>query len=87
MKNETKEQPQIQSVEKGINEGRIVFSAHKDAPDYCKVDEIREEEKYIGQGYYSNLTIVVYRGYKDGKFIFEMGASIDVTVIYKQDEP
>lgn len=72
----------IKSVEKGWGEASTFFSINPNCSENTRVDEIKEEGKQVS----SDLMINVFRGYKDGKLIFEMGASIDVTVSF-QHEP
>ena len=75
----------IKSVEKGWGEGSTFFSTSEKLQESssCKVDEIKEEVRHIGIGEYCSLSHTVYRGYKNGRMVFEMGASIDVTVTYE----
>jgi hypothetical protein len=68
----------IKAVEKGWGENSTFFSTGKGISETLRVDEIKEESKQIS----SDCIINVYRGYKDGKLVFEMGASIDVTVSF-----
>ena len=68
----------IKSVEKGWGEASTFFSTAQTVSETYRVDEIKEEQKQVG----NNILINVYRGYKDGKLFFEMGASIDVTVAF-----
>ena len=68
----------IKSVEKGWGEGSIFFSVDSKVGEIYRVDEIKEEKKQVS----SDLMINVYRGYKDGNLVFEMGDSIDVTVVF-----
>ena len=69
----------IKSVEKGYGENSIIFSISKRYSEQYRVDEIKEEQEQVSQ----NGIFNVYRGYKNGKLVFEMGATIDVTVIYE----
>ena len=69
----------IKSVEKGWGENSIFFSVNVNVHKLHKVDEIREESKQVSPDHMFN----VYRGYIDGKLVFEMGASVDVTVCYE----
>jgi hypothetical protein len=71
----------IKSVEKGYGQESIFFMVSKNTTDSWKVDEIKEEGKQIS----SDCMINIFRGYKDGKLVFEMGCSIDVTVTYFTD--
>ena len=73
----------IKSVEKGWGESSTFFSTKLKESSSCKVDEIKEEVKIVGAGEYCSLSHTVYRGYKNGKMVFEMGASIDITVTYE----
>ena len=68
----------IKSVEKGWGESSTFFSTVQTVSETYRVDEIKEESKQIS----NDIVINVYRGYKDGKLFFEMGASIDVTVAF-----
>jgi len=68
----------IKSVEKGWGEGSTFFSTAQTVSETYRVDEIKEESKQVS----NDVIINVYRGYKDGKLFFEMGASIDVTVAF-----
>ena len=70
----------IYSVEKGWGESSTFYTTNPKARGYQKVDEIKEEFK---QTYMDGNGITIYRGYKDGKLVFEIGASIDVTVKYE----
>lgn len=67
----------IRAIEKGWGDASVFFTINEKADKDNRVDEIREESKNIGPG-----SIVVYRGYIGGNIVFEMGASIDVTVYY-----
>lgn len=62
----------ITSIEKGWGEESIYYRV---GSQQIPIDEIKEEKKHIGPG-----DNTVYRGYNNGKLVFEMGASIDVTV-------
>ena len=74
----------IKSIEKGWGEGSIYFTTDKENKGlYTCVDEIIEETKTIGQGYYNDLTRLVYRGYKDKKLIFEIESSSGITLRYR----
>lgn len=68
----------IESIEKGWGEGSTFFSINNKVSKPYRVDEIKEEIKQTSPDYMFN----VYRGYIDGKLVFEMGASIDITVRY-----
>jgi len=68
----------IKSVQKGYGEGDIFYSTDLKVPTSYRVEEIREEAKQVG----NDNTINVYRGYIGEKLVFEMGASIDVTVVF-----
>lgn len=68
----------IKSVEKGWGEGSTFFSVDHAVSLNYRVDEIKEEPKQVSPDHIFN----VYRGYKDSKLIFEMGATVDVTVTY-----
>jgi len=68
----------IKSVEKGWGENSTFFSTAQTVSEAYRVDEIKEESKQIS----SDIVVNVYRGYKNGELFFEMGASIDLTVIF-----
>ena len=68
----------IKSVEKGWGESSVFFSTNERTSPSHRVDEIKEEYKQIS----SDTGINIYRGYINGNLVFEMGASIDVTVVY-----
>lgn len=72
----------IKSVEKGWGNDSTFFSVNPKCSNNVRVDEIKEESKQVSPDHVYN----VYRGYINGKLIFEMGASIDVTVSF-QHEP
>ena len=78
MDEKLEQEPKVKSIEKGFGEGSIFFHTISTWSLFTFVDEIKEEMKQIG----SDLAITVYRGYLNGKLKFEMGASIDVTIIY-----
>jgi len=78
LNNKIKMEQKIKSVEKGWGEGSTFFSVDSKVAIYHRVDEIKEESKQVSPDHIFN----VYRGYKDGKLVFEMGASIDVTVSF-----
>lgn len=67
----------IKSVEKGYGNNSILFSTDPLLTSGQKVDEIIEE---IKEGAF-NFRFNVYRGYIKNNLVFEMGASIDVTVV------
>jgi hypothetical protein len=70
----------IKYVEKGWGEAATFFTTNEKADETVRVDEIREEFKQTsidGDGF------PIYRGYKNGKIVFEMGASIDVTAAFE----
>lgn len=76
-------EPRIRSIEKGWGDDSEFFNTESEEFDFgWYVDEIKEEVKKVGLGEYGELYHTVYRGYLNGKLKFEMGASIDVTVVY-----
>jgi hypothetical protein len=68
----------IKSVEKGFGEDSIFFSTSNLVSETYRVDEIKQEGKQVS----NDSMISVYRGYKNGKIFFEMGASIDITLTF-----
>jgi len=68
----------IKSVQKGYGEGDIFYSTDPKVSTQYQVEDIREEAKQVG----NDIIINVYRGYIGEKLVFEMGASIDVTVVF-----
>jgi hypothetical protein len=68
----------IKSIQKGYGEDIIFYSTNNKVAAQYQVDDIREESKQVS----NNHTINVYRGYIGDKLVFEMGASIDVTVVF-----
>lgn len=72
---------EIESVEKGWGENSTYYSTREKAGYTYRVHNIKEETKQVSPDYMFN----VYRGYVDGKIVFEIGASIDVTVRYKRN--
>lgn len=77
--NNKKMQNKIKHVEKGWGEASTFFTTNEKAAETVRVDEIKEESKQVS----NDIILNVYRGYKDGKLVFEMGASIDVTVVFQ----
>ena len=69
----------ILSIEKGWGQSSIFFTTNPKCVDEVRVDEIKEEQKQINS---DELYISVYRGYKNGRIVFEMAAGIDITVVY-----
>jgi len=63
----------IKSIEKGWGADAQLFTVG------CTVDEIREESKPITN--YANLK--VYRGYTNGKLVFEIESNSSLTIIYE----
>ena len=68
----------IKSVQKGWGDGDIFYSTYPAVVEQYLVEEIKEEIKQVSESKCFN----VYRGYTDGKIVFEMGASIDITVVF-----
>jgi len=68
----------IKSVQKGYGEGNIFYSTDPKVSTQYQAEDIREEAKQVG----NDIIINVYRGYIGEKLVFEMGASIDVTVVF-----
>lgn len=68
----------IKSIQKGCGEGDLFYSTDTKVASQYQVQEIKEEAKQVSP----DLIYNVYRGYSEGKLIFEMGASIDVTVVF-----
>ncbi len=71
----------IRSVQKGSGENDIYFTTDSSITKrqgVFRVEEIREERKRVSK----DLEFTVYRGYMRGQILFEMGANIDVTVVY-----
>jgi hypothetical protein len=68
----------IKSIQKGYGEGDIFYSTDSKVAVQYQVEDIREEAKQVAD----NHTINIYRGYIGDKLVFEMGASIDVTVVF-----
>lgn len=71
----------IFSIEKGWGEDSTFYTTNPKVGGYHKVDEIKEEFKQTSM---DGNGITVYRGFKDGKLVFEMGASIDITLNYRE---
>ena len=71
----------IRSISVGWGEGSSFWCIGTEPYD-CGIDEIIEEIKAIGNGYYNDLTIIVYRGYKDEKLVFEVEAGKGISIIY-----
>jgi len=69
----------IKHVEKGWGESSTFFTTDDNFSEAVRLDEIKEESKQVS----NDIIINVYRGYRDGKLVFEMGASIDVTVVFQ----
>lgn len=70
----------IKSIQKGYGDGDIFYSTDTKVLKKYQVDYIKEEVKQVAD----NHTINVYRGYIEDKLVFEMGASIDVTIVFWQ---
>jgi len=68
----------IKSIQKGYGEGDIFYSTDTKVAKQYQVEEIREESKQVSP----DMIFNVYRGYSEKKVVFEMGASIDVTVVF-----
>jgi len=68
----------IKSLQKGYGEGDIFYSTDTKVAIQYRVEEIKEESKQVSP----DMTFKVYRGYSEKKVVFEMGASIDVTVVF-----
>ena len=68
----------IKSVEKLCGNYSTYFTTDKN-DTLNGVDEIKEEQKQVSP----NDIFDVYRGYKNGKLIFEMGITREVTVIFE----
>lgn len=68
----------IKSIQKGYGEGDIFYSTDSKVSKIYLVEDIKEESKQVSD----NHIINIYRGYIGDKLVFEMGASIDVTVVF-----
>jgi len=68
----------IKSLQKGYGEGDIFYSTDTKVAIQYRVEEIKEESKQVSP----DMTFKVYRGYSENKLVFEMGASIYVTVVF-----
>jgi len=68
----------IKAIQKSCNEVDIFFSTDEKVVKQYRVDEIKLELRQVS----SDLQISVYRGYRDGKVYFEIGANIDVCVYF-----
>ena len=73
----------IKSVQLGISDDGAFMSTNPKVSNTYHVDEIKEEEKVIGKGYYNDLTIVVYRGYRKGNLMREIPASTHTVIEYE----
>jgi len=72
----------IHSIEKGSTDALFSYFTTEKYGNYKGaffVDEIREESKPITN--YANLK--VYRGYTDGKLMFEIESNSGLTIIYE----
>ena len=69
----------IKSVEKGYGEHSIFFTTNEKANSMVRVDRIEYDSKQVG----NDIIINVYKGYTMDNLVFEMGANIDVTVVYE----
>ena len=74
----------IKAIEKGWDEGSTYFTTEKGKSlPQCTVDEIKEEYKEIHiDSHLPIKSILVYRGYVNGKLVFEIAANEDLTIIY-----
>jgi len=63
----------IVSIEKGLGAGSQLFTVG------CTVDEIREESNPVA----TKVWIKVYRGYKNGKLVFQIESNSSLTIIYE----
>lgn len=66
----------IKSIEKGWGENSIFFTTNENETNY--VDEIVQDGKQIS----SDTLITVYKGFKNGKIVFEMAANSDITLSF-----
>lgn len=66
----------IKSIEKGWGEDSIYFTTNEKATNH--VDEIVQDGKQIS----SDTLITVYKGFKNGKIVFEMAANSDITLTF-----
>lgn len=69
----------IKYIEKGWGDNSTFYTTSGIKGNNYVVEEIVESFKQTsahGDGF------TVYRGYKNGKLVFEMGASADITVTY-----
>lgn len=74
----------IFSIEKGWGEGSSYYTIKENLPYNFRVDEIKEETRIIGKGYYNNLELLVYCGYRNGEKIFEIEANGCLTITYSE---
>jgi len=71
----------ILSIEKGWGLNSTYFTTDEKAKNFpTYVDEIVEETKVIGAGYYNDLTIIVFCGYLNGNKIFEIESNSGLTI-------
>jgi len=73
----------IESIEIGWGQDSTYYSISGMVMESNKVDEIKEEVKSLGFGAYCELTIIVYRGYKNGNIVFEISSMSNIVIRYK----
>ena len=69
----------IKSVEKGYGEDSIFYSTNPLVAQQYRVDRIEFDSKQVG----NDIIIKGYKGDVMDNVVFEMGANIDVTVVYE----
>lgn len=79
----------IKAIEKGWGEGSIFFTTNPAAKSPYFVDEIQEwwqpvEQKYDpATGKTTEITRLVYAGYKEGKLVFLIESGSGLTIKYE----
>ncbi|MBF0553666.1 MAG: hypothetical protein HQK96_03830 [Nitrospirae bacterium] len=73
----------IKSIEKGDNNGYIYYSTDPKINELYRVDEIKEFQKsYIIGEHDNGLDIIVYRGFRAGKLVFEIESGSGVVLYF-----
>ena len=72
----------IKSIEKGWGQTSTYYQVNDNTSYPNRVSEIKEEVKLLGKGEHCELSIIVYRGYIEGKIVFEIAANSDITLTF-----
>jgi len=76
------EEPKITTIYAGSGDMYATYTVNPNKTN--RYDEIKEEQKFLGKGIYNDITLAVYRCYRDGELKAEIESCSSLTIMYDE---